>query len=101
MNVLDTKVLGSPLKRRDASFMRMLQKDSSMAGDELENKRLEEMMNQKKRKYLQKKDRIMQVMEKDNVLNFIKDSYHSMIIMRKALSIQATPSKKDDAAKDS
>jgi hypothetical protein len=36
MSVLDTKVLGSPIKRRDASFMRMLQKDSSMAGDEAE-----------------------------------------------------------------
>lgn len=42
-------------------------------------------MSIKKRKYAPKKDRIVQIMEKDNVLNFIKDSYHSMIIMRKAL----------------
>ncbi len=45
-------------------------------------------MNAKKRMYLPKKDHIGLMMEKDNVLNFIKDSYHSMIIMRKALGIQ-------------
>ena len=58
-----------------------------MRGDEAEDKNQEDLMNIKKRKYAPKKDRIVQIMEKDNVLNFIKDSYHSMIIMRKALGI--------------
>lgn len=50
--MLDTKVLGSPHKRREASFMRMLHKEgSSIGGSEVEEKNLEDMMNVKKRKY--------------------------------------------------
>jgi len=44
--------------------------------------------NEHKKKYQPKLDHIGKTMEKDNVLNFIKDSQHSMIIMNKALGTQ-------------
>jgi hypothetical protein len=71
---MDCKVLGSPKKRRDASFMRMLKKD--VLGEE-----------QKKEAESEEKDqsKIRRLMEKDNILGFIDETKHGFHVMNKAL----------------
>jgi hypothetical protein len=69
--------LGSPKKRREASFMRMLKKD--VLGEE---ERKEAMENEGNTAIL---DEVKGIMGKDNVLNFIKETKHGFRVMKKAL----------------